>query len=100
MVMQKAILLGEKVHKMVAQLTTPAARISTSISIVIENLEKAELLKNQLSFATKFNKDLVTQKELTDEGFTVLHNTVETVCTKILEETKVIRALAQGGKAL
>lgn len=96
---KQVIPLGEKVQKMVATLSSPAARISQSLHVVVEQLERAEKIKMELAFAVKFNKDMTSNKAITSDSALLLKGTSETVCLKLIEETKIIRALMKEDKA-
>ena len=69
---KQVIPLGEKVQKMVATLSCPAARISSSLHVVVEQLERAEQIKMELAFAVKFNKDMTTNKAITPDSTLLL----------------------------
>ena len=96
---KQVIPLGEKVQKMVATLSCPAAHISSSLHVVVEQLERAETIKMELAFAIKFGKDRATNKAITSDSAHLLKGTSEAVSAKLIEETEVIRALMTEDKA-
>ena len=83
---------------MVATLSSLATRISHSLHVVVEQLERAEQIKMELAFAVKFNKDMTSNKAITSDSALLLQNTSATICLKLIEETKIIRALMKEDK--
>ena len=96
----KAVVLGEKALKLVADAAlvqphtqAPASRAKESADKLEGHMMEAERTKNECSFALKLGKSILKGKPLSDDDKRTLETAVKALSNNIIEEVKILRVV-------